>query len=91
MYKSTNTCRFAQAGAQNTTQMYVFRLFVGIFEAAFLPVSVFLMSSWYTPTELGKRVSIFFTAATLGSAFSKFMQAAIYSTLDKKLGLAGWR
>ena len=72
-------------------QSYIFRFFIGFFEAAFQPVSFFLLGSWYTKTELGKRVSLWFIAGTAGSAFSGFMQAAIYETLDGVAGLAGWR
>ena len=43
----TDLQSFAQAGLTNTTQLYVFRLFIGLFEAAFQPVSMFLLGSWY--------------------------------------------
>lgn len=55
------------------------------------PVSYFLLGSWYTRKELGKRISIWFVAGPAGQAFSGYMQAAIYQTLNGKLGLAGWR
>ncbi|KAI5478419.1 hypothetical protein MNV49_005168 [Pseudohyphozyma bogoriensis] len=82
---------FAQAGAQTVPQMYVFRFLVGVFESPFQTSAVFVIASWYTPPELAKRVSLYFIAGPAGSAFSGFMQAAIYRTLNGRLGLAGWR
>lgn len=49
------------------------------------------MGSWYTQPELAKRISIWLLSGTAGQAFSGFMQAAIYKTLDGHAGLAGWR
>ncbi|WOO78298.1 Pantothenate transporter liz1 [Vanrija pseudolonga] len=82
---------FAQAGARSSTDLYVFRFFVGLFEASFAPVVLFLLGSWYTSAELAKRTSIWFIAGNAGQAFSGYMQAAIYTTLNGKLGMAGWR
>ncbi|KAJ6553524.1 pantothenate transporter liz1 [Mycena vulgaris] len=66
---------FAQAGAQNSQQMYVFRFMVGLFESAFFPCLLYLMGSWYTKTELAKRLAIFH----------------LTGNLDGHAGLAGWR
>ena len=45
----------AQAGAKTTEAMYGLRFAIGILESAFFPVGLFLLGSWYTPTELAKR------------------------------------
>ncbi|KAI5480296.1 hypothetical protein MNV49_001255 [Pseudohyphozyma bogoriensis] len=82
---------FAQAGAKTVPQMYAFRFLVGVFESPFQTSAVFVIASWYTPSELAKRVALYFIAGPCGSAFSGFMQAAIYSTLNGACGLAGWR
>ena len=50
---------FAQAGLNNTTQLYAFRFLVGLFESSFSPVMIYVMGSWYTRTELAKRITIF--------------------------------
>lgn len=70
---------------------YVFRFFISFFESAFQPGTILLMGSWYTRTELAKRLSFWFIAGTAGQAFSGFLQAAIYRNLDGVAGLAGWR
>ncbi|WWC61462.1 uncharacterized protein I303_104046 [Kwoniella dejecticola CBS 10117] len=82
---------FAQAGAHNTSTMYAFRFLVGIFESAFFPVGLYLLGSWYTPTELAKRTAIFHFTAPAGVSFAGYMQAAVYKTLNNHGGLEGWR
>lgn len=82
---------FAQAGVRSAEQLYVFRFFVGFFESSFFPCLLYVLGSWYTRTELAKRVAIFHMTAPLGSAFGGYLQAAVYENLDGHGGLAGWR
>ena len=82
---------FAQAAAQNTSQMYAFRFMIGLFESGFSPVIIFLLGCWYTKTELAKRIAIWHITGFFGQATSGFMQAAIYDSLNGVHGLAGWR
>lgn len=44
-----------------------------------------------TKTELAKRVAIFHMTAPLGTAFSGYLQAAVYKNLNGNGGLEGWR
>ncbi|KAH7324276.1 pantothenate transporter liz1 [Stachybotrys elegans] len=82
---------FAQAAATSSRQMYAFRFMVGLFESGFSPIIIFLLGSWYTKTELAKRMAIWHITGFFGSATSGFLQAAVHRTLDGNLGLAGWR
>ncbi|KAH7052383.1 pantothenate transporter liz1 [Macrophomina phaseolina] len=82
---------FAQAGLRSSQQLYAFRFFVGFFESSFFPCLLYVLGSWYTKTELAKRVAIFHMTAPLGSAFGGYLQAAVYTNLDGRHGLAGWR
>ncbi|KXH32763.1 pantothenate transporter liz1 [Colletotrichum simmondsii] len=82
---------FAQAGTQSVGQLYAFRFLVGFFESSFFPVLLYVLGSWYTKTELAKRVAIFHMTAPLGSAFGGYLQAAVYKSLDGAHGHAGWR
>ncbi|KAF7886822.1 uncharacterized protein EAF02_003469 [Botrytis sinoallii] len=45
----------------------------------------------YTKTELAKRIAIFHMTAPLGTAFSGYLQAAVYTNLNGRHWLAGWR
>jgi ACS family pantothenate transporter-like MFS transporter len=82
---------FAQAGMHSVGQLYAFRFLVGFFESSFFPSLLYVLGSWYTKTELAKRVALFHMTAPLGSAFGGYLQAAVYKTLDGSHGLAGWR
>jgi hypothetical protein len=66
-------------------------LCVEVFGSEFFPSLLYVPGSWYTKTELAKRVALFHTTAPLGSAFGEYLQAAVYKTLDGANGLAGWR
>ncbi|KAL4787746.1 major facilitator superfamily domain-containing protein [Aspergillus varians] len=82
---------FAQAGVQNVPELYAFRFLVGFFESSFFPSLLYLLGSWYTKTELAKRVALFHMTAPLGTAFGGYLQAAVYKNLNGARGIDGWR
>ena len=67
------------------------RFLVGLCESAYFPVIIYLISSRYKRSERGKRVTIFYSTATLAGMFSGYLQAAAYSNLDGRSGLEGWQ
>ncbi|KAJ5777357.1 hypothetical protein N7520_000603 [Penicillium odoratum] len=71
--------------------LYALRFLVGLFESGFYPGIHYLLGSWYTPREIGKRAMIFWLAGSIGTIFSGFLQAAAYTNLDGVDGRAGWR
>lgn len=79
------------ASAKNVQTMYVLRFLIGLFEACSFPGYAALLGSWYGPTQLSKRVAIFEQTSAIASMFSGYLQAGLYSGLDGRLGLAGWR
>ncbi|KAE9376391.1 MFS general substrate transporter [Stipitochalara longipes BDJ] len=85
------TFTFAQAGMHSASELYAFRFLVGLFENSFFPCMLFILGSWYTKTELAKRIALFHMTAPLGTAFSGYLQAAVYTNLNGVHGLAGWR
>ncbi|KAL6228965.1 hypothetical protein BDW75DRAFT_246156 [Aspergillus navahoensis] len=82
---------FAQAGLRSVPELYAFRFLVGFFESSFFPSLLYLLGSWYTKTELAKRVALFHMTAPLGTAFGGYLQAAVYENLDGSHGIEGWR
>jgi ACS family pantothenate transporter-like MFS transporter len=82
---------FAHAGVHNVTQLYVFRFFVGLFEAGHFPAVMYVCSSYYKPHELARRNTLIQIATGIGPLFSGFLMAAVYAGLDGTAGLAGWR
>lgn len=47
--------------------------------------------SWYTPTEMAKRIGFYHSCQSVGSMLSGALQAAIINSLGGTSGLAGWR
>ncbi|KAJ6188780.1 hypothetical protein N7519_003688 [Penicillium mononematosum] len=71
--------------------LYALRFLVGFFESGFYPGIHYMLGSWYTPREIGKRAMIFWLAGSVGTLFSGFLQAAAYTNLHGTNGYAGWR
>ncbi|PMD30100.1 MFS general substrate transporter [Hyaloscypha variabilis F] len=81
----------AEAGAKNYQTLYVLRFFIGFFESCSFPGYAALLGSWYGQGQLGKRIGLFEQAGALSSMFAGYLQAALYSGLNHRGGLAGWR
>ncbi|KAK9414043.1 putative Major facilitator superfamily transporter [Seiridium unicorne] len=82
---------FCSAAVKTVPQLYAMRFLVGLCEGAFFPCIIYLIASWYTKSERGKRTTIFYSTATLAGMFSGYLQAGAYSGLNGKLGHAGWQ
>ena len=54
-------------------------------------ITVFLIGSWYTKDELGKRSNIFQAATAAGTLLSGVLQGGVQTTLHGKSGMPGWR
>ncbi|RDW63694.1 hypothetical protein BP6252_11239 [Coleophoma cylindrospora] len=79
------------AGAKNIETMYALRFFIGLFEACAFPGYIALLGGWYGPKELTKRVAILLEIESIASMFSGYLQAGLYSSMDGRHGIAGWR
>ncbi|WOO84359.1 Pantothenate transporter FEN2 [Vanrija pseudolonga] len=75
----------------NWKQLLFIRFMVGLFEAPYYPGILFLLGNWYTPSELGKRTTLFQGITSIGVLINSLMQAGIHRTLNGKLGRPGWR
>ncbi|KAK6437732.1 hypothetical protein LTR95_006076 [Oleoguttula sp. CCFEE 5521] len=82
---------FALAGAKSYRALLGIRFVVGLFEAGYWPALYYILGSWYTKRELGKRNGILQSAVSIAPIFSGFLQAGIYNGLDVHAGLPGWR
>jgi MFS family permease len=79
------------AATKKFTDLVVVRFFLGFVEAPFFPGAIFLMSSWYTRSEMTRRISWFYSGNALANMFGGLLGAAILGNLDGAHGLAGWR
>jgi ACS family pantothenate transporter-like MFS transporter len=82
---------FCSSVVTNVSHLYTIRFFVGVCESGYFPVMMYLVGSWYTSNERGKRVALFYCTAALAGMFSGYLQAAAYSGLDGVNGMEGWR
>ncbi|KAI1495546.1 major facilitator superfamily domain-containing protein [Biscogniauxia marginata] len=78
-------------GFSNSYQTLVaLRALLGFFEAGFFPSCVYLLSTWYTRYEVGRRYSLFYVLGCVASAFSGILAFGLMH-LAGKGGLGGWR
>lgn len=66
------------------------RFFLGVTEAGFFPGAIYIVTSWYSPHEVGARIALFFTSSALAGAFSGLLAYAI-AKMDGVAGYQGWR
>ncbi|KAK9455036.1 major facilitator superfamily domain-containing protein [Dipodascopsis uninucleata] len=81
----------AIALSQSATPIYVLRFFIGLFESTTYPAIAMMLGSWYLPSELAKRMSVYDLASALASMTSGLIQAGVYSSMNGLGGVAGWR
>ena len=80
------------AVVQDYKALWAIRLLLGAAEAPLFPGTAFLIGSWYTADELGKRVTLFSTAGTvLSGAFGGLIAGGISDTLEGVHGLQSWK
>ncbi|KAJ9602232.1 hypothetical protein H2200_013352 [Cladophialophora chaetospira] len=72
-------------------QLYAVRFILGLLEAPFCVGCLFLISSWYTRTELGLRSAILLSAPMTANAFSGVVAFGIADSIDGLFNLEGWR
>ncbi|KAL2875195.1 hypothetical protein SGCOL_009628 [Colletotrichum sp. CLE4] len=77
--------------AKNIKTMYALRFFIGLFEACAFPGYIAMLGGWYGPKELTKRLAILLQVESIASMFSGYLQAGLYSSMDGRHGIAGWR
>ncbi|KAF4119889.1 MFS transporter, ACS family, pantothenate transporter [Geosmithia morbida] len=82
---------FVTAAVRTPHQLYALRFLVGLAEGTFYPAVHTVLGGWYTKEELAKRACIFFASAFVGSMFSGYLQAALYTGMNGVCGLSGWR
>lgn len=78
-------------GVNSLGGMVAFRFFLGIVEAGFFPGVMLLMSCWYKPKELSKRIAAFYTASLMAGAFGGLLAGGIIEGLEGKGGTRGWK
>ena len=81
----------ATAGVHNPQGIMAIRFFQAIAEASTFVGTHYILGSWYTEKELGKRSGVFTSSGLAGTMIGGFIQTGIHSSLNGTRGLAGWR
>ena len=79
------------ASVDKPQSIMAIRFFQGLCEASTFVGTHFILGSWFTERELGKRSGIFTASGLAGTLIGGFIQTGIHSSMDGKSGLAGWR
>ncbi|KAK4152818.1 putative transporter [Chaetomidium leptoderma] len=66
------------------------RVMLGFCESGYIPGAIFTLSTWYTKTELAKRVAILFFGMFGANAISPLLASGILK-MDHLRGLRGWQ
>lgn len=81
----------AMAGVTSFQGLLVCRVFLGLVEAPLFPGAIYVISCWYTRREIAVRMALMSTGVPLANGFSGLIAAAVFSTLEGKHGVAGWK
>ncbi|KAH7072186.1 pantothenate transporter liz1 [Paraphoma chrysanthemicola] len=79
------------AACKTYQQLCAVRFFQGLMEASLYSGTIYVLGSWYKPTEIAKRTAIFTAIGQMGSMFAGIMMTAMYKTMEGKSGLRGWQ
>jgi MFS family permease len=83
-----NACTGA---TKNFATIMIVRVILAFCEAPFFPAAIYMLSCFYTKTEIAKRISIMYSASLFSGAISGLLATAITSGMDGKAGLPAWR
>ncbi|KAJ0306303.1 hypothetical protein COL516b_004761 [Colletotrichum fioriniae] len=71
------------------SQLVALRVILGALDSGFFPSCVYLLSTWYTRYEVGKRYSVFYMIVCFASAFAGILAFGL-TQLDGTANLRGW-
>ncbi|MCI0151411.1 MFS transporter [Paraburkholderia sediminicola] len=72
-------------------QLITLRLFLGAFEAGFLPGIVLYLTFWFPISVRARVTAVIFIANSVGGALAAPFSGWIMTSLDGAMGLPGWR
>ncbi|KAI0548107.1 major facilitator superfamily domain-containing protein [Xylaria curta] len=79
------------AAVHNPQSVAAIRFFQGVAEATTFVGTHYVLGSWYTERELGKRSGIFTASGLAGTMIGGYIQSGIQGSLNMRHGLSGWR
>lgn len=79
------------AACKTYSQLCAVRFFQGFMEASLYGGTIYVLGSWYKPSEIAKRTAIFTAIGQMGSMFAGIMMTAMHKTMEGRGGLKGWQ
>ncbi|CAN9195121.1 unnamed protein product [Alternaria alternata] len=79
------------AACKTYKQLCAVRFFQGLMEASLYSGTIYVLGSWYKPSEIAKRTAIFTAVGQVGSMFAGIMMTAMHKTMEGRGGLKGWQ
>ena len=89
-YSGFGVLTIAQGFIYSWQQLAVLRVFLGVFEGALLPATLFLLQVWYTRFEFHKRQAAYYLVGIASSGLSGLLAYGI-EKMDGTAGIEGWR
>ncbi|BEJ12040.1 hypothetical protein CspHIS471_0205000 [Cutaneotrichosporon sp. HIS471] len=81
----------AVAGIHNLGGMVAFRFVLGLVEAGFFPGIMLVISCWYKPEEMSKRVAGLYSATMMSGAFGGLLAGGLIEGMEGIRGIRGWK
>ncbi|KAH3976472.1 hypothetical protein HBH98_159890 [Parastagonospora nodorum] len=79
------------AACKTYAQLCVVRFLQGFFESSLYSGTIYILGSWYKPSEIAKRTAIFTAIGQIGSMFAGVMMTAMNESLRGETALQGWQ
>ncbi|KAJ9352764.1 permease of the major facilitator superfamily [Paecilomyces variotii] len=77
------------AATRNFGGIFTLRWFLGMSEAAFFPLVIYYLTTFYRRGELARRLAIFYAASNIANAFSGLLAFGVFQIRDTRI--EGWR
>ncbi|KAL8287058.1 hypothetical protein RQP46_004064 [Phenoliferia psychrophenolica] len=84
-------CSVGAKGINSLGGLIAFRFFLGIIEAGFFPGVMLLLSCWYRPEELSKRIALFYSASLVSGAVGGLLAGVITQYMDGVANVPSWK
>lgn len=96
LYLGTFICLWGTVSActgavQSFGGLVAVRLLLGATEAPFFPGALYLLSKWYTRTELSVRMALLYAASLFSNAVAGLIAAGVLGNMEGVHGIRAWR
>ncbi|KML19737.1 MULTISPECIES: MFS transporter [Burkholderia] len=75
----------------NTTQFFILRFLLGVFEAGFFPGIVFYLTFWFPARRRAGALSVFYAGVAVAGVLGGLVSGWIMRGMDGVVGVRGWQ